>query len=96
MNSDMHQPLTRFGLLTTKDLAMLFDVSDDTITRAYKRGDLPQPIVLFGKHVWTVEAIQHHLAHRLEAARMEAEREQAHKETKIQTLYGGKPYGRRP
>ena len=96
MNTDMHHPFTRFGLLTTKDLERMFNVSDDTITRAYKRGDLPRPIVLFGKHVWTVEAIQHHLAQRLEAARLQAEREQAQKDTKIQTLYGGKPYGRRP
>ena len=96
MHADIQHPFIHFGLLTTKDLERMFNVSDDTITRAYKRGDLPRPIILFGKHVWTVGSIQQHLTQRLEAARLQAEREQAQHETKIQTLYGGKPYGRRP
>ena len=74
----------------------MFNVSDDTITRAYKRGDFPRPIVLFGQHVWTEEAIRHHLAQRMEAARLQDEREQVQRETKMQNLYKGKPYGRRP
>jgi predicted DNA-binding transcriptional regulator AlpA len=96
MNTDMHHPFGRFGLLTMKDLERMFNVSDDTITRAYKRGDFPRPIVLFRQHVWTEEAIRHHLAQRQEAARLQDAREQAQRETKIQSLYGGKPYGRRP
>ena len=96
MHTDMPYPFTRFGLLTTKDLERMFNVSDDTITRAYKRGDIPRPIVLFGKHVWTVEAIQRHLVQRMEAARLQVEREQVQRETKMQNLYKGKPYGRRP
>src|SRR5262245_15038678 len=40
MHATVHHPFIHFGLLTTKDLERMFNVSDDTITRAYKRGDL--------------------------------------------------------
>jgi predicted DNA-binding transcriptional regulator AlpA len=92
----MHLRLIRLGLLTTQDLQALFDISDDTITRAYKRGDLPPPVTLFGRNIWSIEAIQQHLAQRLEHARTQAEREQAQRDTKVAALYGGDPHGRRP
>ena len=42
-----------------------------------------------------IEAIQQHLTHRLEEARVQAEREQAQRDTKVAALYGGHPHGRR-
>jgi len=83
------------GFLTVQDLQAWFDVCDETIHNAVRRGDLPPPVKLFGRNVWSVESIQQHLAQRLEAAWAQAEQEQAQKETKVQTLYGGHPHGRR-
>ena len=96
MTPAMHLRLIRLGLLTTQDLQALFEISDDTVTRAYKRGDLPPPVTLFGRNIWSIEAIQQHLAHRLEEARTQAEREHAQRDTKVAALYGGHPHGRRP
>jgi hypothetical protein len=83
------------GIVTTQDLEALFDICDDTVTRAYKRGDIPPPIRLFGCNAWTIDALQQHLARRLEEARVQAEREQAQRDTKVAALYGGHPHGRR-
>jgi hypothetical protein len=83
------------GIMTTQDLETLFDICDDTVTRAHKRGDLPAPVTLFGKNVWTIEAILQHMARRLEEARIQAEREHARRDTKVAALYGGHPHGRR-
>ena len=91
----MHQRLELLGIVTTQDLEALFDICDDTVTRAYKRGDIPPPIRLFGCNAWTIEAIQQHLARRLEEARVQAEREHAQRDTKVAALYGGQPHGRR-
>jgi predicted DNA-binding transcriptional regulator AlpA len=83
------------GFLTTQDLQAWFDVCDETIHNAVRRGDLPPPVKLFGRNVWSVESIQQHLAQRLEAARVQAEREQAQRDTKVSALYGGTHQGRR-
>jgi predicted DNA-binding transcriptional regulator AlpA len=88
--------LTLLGLATTQDLQALFDVTDDTITRAVKRGDLPPPVMLFGRHVWSLEGIQAHLYDRLAHAKEAAAREQAKQDAKLLSLYGGASYGRRP
>jgi hypothetical protein len=45
--------------------------------------------------VWSVESLKQHLEQRLETARVQAEREQAQKEAKVQALHGGDPHGRR-
>jgi hypothetical protein len=87
--------LTLLGVVTTQDLETLFDICDDTVTRAYKRGDMPPPVTMFGRNVWTIKAIQQHLANRLDEARVQAEREQAQRDTKVAALYGGHPHGRR-
>jgi hypothetical protein len=85
-----------FGIVTTQDLEALFDICNDTVTRAYKRGDIPPPIRLFGCKTWTIDVLQKHFARRLEEARVQAEREQAQRDTKVAALYGGHPHGRRP
>jgi predicted DNA-binding transcriptional regulator AlpA len=86
---------TPLSFLTTQDLQALFDCCDETIHNAVKRGELPPPVKVGGRNIWSAECIQQHLAQRLEAARMQAEREQAQKDTKVQSLYGGHPHGRR-
>ena len=96
MTPALHERLTQLGFLTTQDLQALFDVCDETVHNAVKRSEIPPPVKLFGRNVWSVEAIQQHHAQRLEAARVQAEREQAQKDTKVQALYGGHPHGRRP
>jgi hypothetical protein len=92
----MHLRLILLGLLTTQDLQASFEVCDETVHNAVKRGDLPPPVKLFGRNVWSVESLQQHLKQRLEMARVQAEREQAQKEAKVQALYGGHSHGRRP
>jgi len=95
MMSVMYRRVRYLGIVTTQDLQALFDISDDTVTRAVKRGDIPPPVTLFGRNMWTIESFVQHLAHRLEAARLQAEREQAQRDTKVAALYGGLPHGRR-
>ena len=75
-------------VLTTEDLEWLCGVNDNGISRAVKRGDLPVPATIFGRHVWTVRAIYAHIDRLLEDARTEAERERQQRDTKVRTLYG--------
>ena len=96
MTPAMHLRLIRLGLLTTQDLQALFDVCDETVGNAVKRGELPPPVKLFGRNTWLVESIKQHHAQRQEAARAEAERAQAQRAAKVQALHGGQPHGRRP
>jgi hypothetical protein len=96
MTSAMHRRLLLLGIVLTQDFQALFGISDDTVTRAYKRGDIPPPIRLFGCNAWTIDALQQHFARRLDEVRAQAEREQAQRDTKVAALYGGHPHGRRP
>ena len=96
MRSSMFLRLRFLGIVTTQDLETLFDICDDTITRAYKRGDIPPPITLFGRNMWVIEGLQQHFNRRSEEARVQAEREHAQRDTKVAALYGGQPHGRRP
>lgn len=95
MTPAMYRRLLLLGIVTTQDLKDLFNISDDTVTRAYKRGDIPHPITLFGGNAWTIEAFQQHIARRLEEERVQAEWEQHQRDTKVAALYGGPPHGRR-
>jgi predicted DNA-binding transcriptional regulator AlpA len=95
MTPPLHPRVTVLGFLTTQDLQLFFGVCDETIYNAVKRGELPVPVKVGGRNVWSVESIKQHHAQRQEAARLQAEREQARKDTKVQTLYGGHPHGRR-
>jgi len=58
-------------------LAEIFRRHPVSIKRAVERGEIPPPVRLFGKPVWTAGVILTHLEARLMAAKQEAEREAA-------------------
>ena len=97
MTPAMYRRLLLLGIVTTQDFQALFDICDDTVTRAYKRGDIPPPVtaclgVMHGPSMPSSSTSRS----RLEEARAQAEREQAQRDTKVAALYGGHPHGRRP
>ena len=77
-------------VLNTEELAQLFGVNHNGITRAVKRGDLPPPATIFGCHIWTVRVIRAHIDALLEQARITADRERQRRAIKLNTLYGGR------
>ena len=83
------------GLLFTQDLQVIFNCCDETIHNMVKRRELPPPVKVGGRNVWTMASIYQHIAQRLEAESLQAEREQAQKDAKVQALHGGRPHGRR-
>jgi predicted DNA-binding transcriptional regulator AlpA len=95
MTPGPHLRLLYLGFLTTQDLQTLFGVCDETVHNAVKRGELPPPVKLFGRNVWSVAAIHQHYAQRLEAMLVQAARAQAQHDAKIQSFYGGPTHGRR-
>jgi hypothetical protein len=68
--------LKAFGesLVTKEDLAQLFQRHPVSIQRAVERGELPPPIMLLGKHYWTVDILAKHFEKRLETAAHDIER----------------------
>jgi len=62
------------AIISEQALAKLFDRHRVSIKRAVERGELPPSIRLFGEPVWTVRALQEHLAKRLDAAMKESEK----------------------
>lgn len=56
-------------------LALMFSHHVVTVKRAVQRGELPEPVRLFGKPSWTVKAILDHIENRLANARQEAKKE---------------------
>jgi hypothetical protein len=60
-------------VISEQGLAKIFDRHKVSIKRAVERGELPPSIRLFGEPIWTVRAIQEHLAKRLDQARKDAE-----------------------
>ena len=61
------------SIITETALAKLLGRHPISIKRAVGRGELPQPIRLMGKPVWTAEAILKHLEKRLADAAKEVE-----------------------
>ncbi len=55
-------------------LAKMFDRHGVSVRRAVERGELPPPVRLFGKPVWTVRCLQDHMTKRLAQAQKEAEK----------------------
>lgn len=80
---------------TMKVMQWIFDRSEDSIARAVARGELPPPVKMLGENTWLSGAVRDHIAQRQDAARLQAAREQAQKDTKVQVLRGGHPHGRR-
>ena len=68
---DLPEGLTKLGeetILFQADLARIFCRNGTTIWRAVERGELPPPIKLFGKNVWTPRSIIRHLEDALKSA----------------------------
>ncbi len=61
------------ALVTESALAEVFGKHPVSIRRAVERGELPPPVRLMGKPVWTAGAIRRHLDLRLKEAAKEAE-----------------------
>jgi len=62
------------NIVTERHLANLLGKHPVSIKRAVGRGELPQPVRMFGENCWTAQALREHLAKRLDAARREAEK----------------------
>ncbi|MFH1732304.1 MAG: hypothetical protein ABIF82_11730, partial [Planctomycetota bacterium] len=62
-------------ILDERALAGLFQCCAATIKRAVQRGELPAPVRMFGRPVWTAGRILEHVTDRLAQAQKEAERE---------------------
>jgi hypothetical protein len=76
-------------VLTRPEMEWLCALDANGITRAVKRGDLPAPATLFGRSVWTVQAIRTHINTLVEQASRNAAREKKQRDAKVKTLYGG-------
>ena len=76
-------------VLTRPEMEWLCALDTNGITRAVKRGDLPAPATIFGRSVWTVQAIRTHIDALIEQASKDAAREKKQRDTKVKTLYGG-------
>lgn len=57
-------------------LAHMFSRCTVSIKRAVERHELPRPIRMFGKPCWTAGAILDHFDNRLQAAQLEAKKEE--------------------
>jgi len=67
-------------IISIEALARSIGKHPDSIRRAIGRNELPQPIRLMGKPVWTVKAISAHLEKRLADA---AEEDHNHRKSQI-------------
>lgn len=63
------------ALITERALADMFSRCPTSVKRAIERGELPPPVRLFGKSIWTVRALTDHLEARLACAKRKAEEE---------------------
>lgn len=62
-------------ILDERALAAMFGCSTATIKRAVQRSELPAPVRMFGRPVWTAGAILRHVEARLVEAQKVAERD---------------------
>lgn len=63
------------AIVDEKALAEMFGHHPATVKRAVQRGELPEPVRMFGKPCWTAGAILTHIESRLTAAGQEAQKE---------------------
>lgn len=63
------------AVITEEGVARLFSRHPASVKRAVQRGELPEPIRMFGQSTWTVGVLIGHIEKRLEKAAKEAERE---------------------
>jgi len=62
-------------IIMEEGVARLFGRHPASVKRAVQRGELPEPIRMFGQSTWTVGVLIGHIEKRLEQAAKEAERE---------------------
>jgi len=70
-NTNEEQPLNTMAdtdIVSEQDLAQIFGKHPESIKRAIVRGELPEPVQLFKRRVWTAGAIREHLQERLRQA----------------------------
>ena len=73
-------PLVKLGdlgpdtLIDEAHLAALFGKCRMSVKRSVQRGELPEPVRMFGQPTWTAGAILDHVSKRLDAAQREAEK----------------------
>ena len=70
------------SIISEEGVARIFSRHAASVKRAVDRGELPPPVRIFGKSIWTVEVITEHIAKRL--ARAADQRES--RERKYHTL----------
>ena len=63
------------AVVTEQAVATMFDRCPTTVKRAVNRGQLPPPVKLFGKSVWTARALIDHVEERLASKKRIAEEE---------------------
>ena len=68
------------SLIFEEGMSSLFKRHPASIKRAVDRGELPPPVRMFGKNVWSAEAVTAHIAGRL--AKVAKEREQFEQKVK--------------
>jgi hypothetical protein len=60
------------AVIMEQGLCVLFGRHESSVKRAVERGELPQPVRLFGQKAWTAGVLVKHLETRLEQAAQEA------------------------
>jgi len=58
-------------IVSEQELAQAFGKHPESIKRAIVRGELPEPVQLFKRRIWTAGAIREHLQKRLRQAQAE-------------------------
>jgi len=61
------------ALIDRAALARMLGKCEASITRAWKRGELPKPVKFMGKPTWTARSLTDHFARRLAEAARERE-----------------------
>jgi len=61
------------AVIMEQGLCVLFGRHESSVKRAVERGELPQPVRLFGQNAWTAGVLVKHLEARLEQASRDAE-----------------------
>ena len=61
------------AVIMEQGLAVLFGRHESSVKRAVERGELPQPVRLFGQNAWTAGVLVKHLEARLEQAARDAD-----------------------
>lgn len=64
------------AIVTESGICRIFGRHQSSVKRAIERGELPEPVRMFGQPAWTAGRILRHLEDRLGAAQQQAEKVQ--------------------